>query len=76
MPGGARVRVPLSFGDGYSADAEPVTFHGPVDGREHLALVLGSPGAAEGPLERLHSECLTGVEHTRHPLTGPAAAAD
>jgi GTP cyclohydrolase II len=59
-----RVRVPLRFGDGYSADAELVTFHGLVDGLEHLALVLGDAdrdrdrGAV--PLVRLHSECLTG----------------
>jgi GTP cyclohydrolase II len=55
-----RVRVPLRFGDGYSADAELVTFHGLADGQEHLAVVLGDPDAAETPLVRLHSECLTG----------------
>ncbi|MFF4350672.1 GTP cyclohydrolase II [Streptomyces sp. NPDC001530] len=53
-----RVRVPLRFGDGYSVDAELVTFHGLADGKEHLAVVLGEPGA--NPLVRLHSECLTG----------------
>ncbi|MEV6190792.1 GTP cyclohydrolase II [Streptomyces sp. NPDC051920] len=53
-----RVRVPLRFGDGYSVDAELVTFHGLDDGKEHLAVVLGEPGAT--PLVRLHSECLTG----------------
>ncbi|MGW3629084.1 GTP cyclohydrolase II [Streptomyces sp. NPDC005122] len=53
-----RVAVPLRFGDGYSVDAELVTFHGLADGREHLAVVLGEPGA--NPLVRLHSECLTG----------------
>ncbi|MFD5639575.1 GTP cyclohydrolase II [Streptomyces sp. NPDC127077] len=53
-----RVRVPLRFGDGYSVDAELVTFHGLDDGEEHLAVVLGEPGA--NPLVRLHSECLTG----------------
>ena len=57
-----RVRVPLRFGDGYSVDAELVTFHGLVDGGEHLAVVLGEPGAVPGvpPLVRMHSECLTG----------------
>jgi GTP cyclohydrolase II len=55
-----RVRVPLRFGDGYSVDSELVTFHGLVDGQEHLAVVLGDPHAAETPLVRLHSECLTG----------------
>ncbi|MER5473193.1 GTP cyclohydrolase II [Streptomyces sp. NPDC002685] len=53
-----RVRVPLRFGDGYSVDAELVTFHGLADGKEHLAVVLGDPGT--DPLVRLHSECLTG----------------
>ncbi|MFC1413613.1 GTP cyclohydrolase II [Streptacidiphilus sp. N1-12] len=55
-----RVRVPLRFGDGYTVDAEMVTFHGLVDGAEHLAIVLGDPGATPAPLVRLHSECLTG----------------
>ena len=57
-----RVRVPLRFGDGYSVDAELVTFHGLVDGGEHLAVVLGEPGSVPGvpPLVRMHSECLTG----------------
>lgn len=53
-----RVRVPLRFADGYSVTAEVVTFHGLVDGAEHLALVLGEAGGP--PLVRLHSECLTG----------------
>ncbi|MBE8471731.1 GTP cyclohydrolase II [Streptomyces justiciae] len=54
----SRVRVPLRFGDGYRVDSELVTFHGLVDGQEHLAVVLGEPGP--NPLVRLHSECLTG----------------
>ncbi|MDO0934344.1 GTP cyclohydrolase II [Streptomyces sp. DG2A-72] len=54
----SRVRVPLRFGDGYSVDAELVTFHGLADGQEHVAVVLGDPGPV--PLVRLHSECLTG----------------
>ncbi|MFF0489719.1 GTP cyclohydrolase II [Nocardia sp. NPDC004068] len=53
-----RVRIPLTFGDGYSTDAEAVTFDGLGDGREHLALLLGEPTGT--PLVRLHSECLTG----------------
>lgn len=53
-----RVRIPLTFADGYATTAEAVTFDGLADGREHLALVLGE--AAEVPLVRLHSECLTG----------------
>ncbi|MEU6325587.1 GTP cyclohydrolase II [Streptomyces sp. NPDC047009] len=55
-----RVRVPLRFGDGYSVDSELVTFHGPADSQEHLAVVLGDPDAGDTPLVRLHSECLTG----------------
>ncbi|KQX62563.1 MULTISPECIES: GTP cyclohydrolase II [unclassified Streptomyces] len=56
----ARVRVPLRFPDGYSVDAELVTFHGLVDGQEHVAVVLGEPVPGATPLVRLHSECLTG----------------
>jgi len=58
--------IPLEFGDGFAADARVFTFHGLVDGREHLALGLGdrlSPCASRSedpPLIRLHSECLTG----------------
>ncbi|WP_040813411.1 GTP cyclohydrolase II [Nocardia concava] len=55
-----RVRIPLSFADGYSTTAEAVTFDGLSDGREHLALVLGEPDLGATPLVRLHSECLTG----------------
>ena len=54
-----RVRIPLRFADGYSVTAEAVTFHGLVDGAEHIALVFGDPTAGT-PLVRLHSECLTG----------------
>ena len=54
-----RVHIPLSFADGYSVTAEVVTFHGLVDGAEHIALVLGDR-AGGTPLVRLHSECLTG----------------
>jgi len=53
-----RVRVPLRFADGYAVTSDVVTFHGLVDGAEHIALVFGDPAAA--PLVRLHSECLTG----------------
>jgi GTP cyclohydrolase II len=56
----ARVRVPLRFDDGYSVDAELVTFHGLTDGLEHVAVVLGDPAPGTTPLVRLHSECLTG----------------
>jgi GTP cyclohydrolase II len=53
-----RVTVPLAFPDGYRTSAEVVTFTGLSDGKEHLALRLGEPGAV--PLVRPHSECLTG----------------
>ncbi|GAA4590953.1 GTP cyclohydrolase II [Planotetraspora phitsanulokensis] len=53
-----RVRIPLRFGDGFSATAEAVTFRGLTDAGEHVALVFGELG--EIPLVRLHSECLTG----------------
>ncbi|MCI3274502.1 GTP cyclohydrolase II [Streptomyces cylindrosporus] len=56
----SRVRVPLHFQDGYSVDAELVTFHGLTDGQEHVAVVLGDPAPGTTPLVRLHSECLTG----------------
>ncbi|MFI8235290.1 GTP cyclohydrolase II [Streptomyces sp. NPDC085900] len=56
----SRVRVPLRFDDGYSVDAELVTFHGLADGQEHVAVVLGDPAPGTLPLVRLHSECLTG----------------
>ncbi|WP_318219155.1 GTP cyclohydrolase II [Streptomyces sp. SCL15-6] len=53
-----RVKVPLTFADGYSVEAHMVTFRNLVDGREHLALILGEPD--DVPLVRMHSECLTG----------------
>jgi GTP cyclohydrolase II len=53
-----RVRIPLRFPDGWATTALATTFRGLVDGREHLALGLGEPGAV--PLVRPHSECLTG----------------
>ncbi len=53
-----QVMIPLRFADGYETTAEVTTFHGLVDGREHLALRLGEPG--EVALVRPHSECMTG----------------
>jgi GTP cyclohydrolase II len=52
------VVVPLRFADGYATTGRMITFDGLVDGREHLALALGTPDAV--PLVRPHSECLTG----------------
>ncbi|MFE1168378.1 GTP cyclohydrolase II [Nocardiopsis sp. NPDC058789] len=37
-----------------------VAFRDPVDGQEHLALVLGALGDGEEVLVRVHSECVTG----------------
>ena len=58
------VRVPLRFPDGFAAAADVHTFHGLIDGREHLALGLGdwrgARAAGRLPLVRPHSECLTG----------------
>ncbi|SBT42656.1 GTP cyclohydrolase II [Micromonospora auratinigra] len=61
------VTVPLRFPDGYVTTARVHSFHGLVDGREHLALGLGDradPGRPDAdlppPLVRPHSECLTG----------------
>src|SRR3954454_20386175 len=56
----ARVHIPLRFADGYAVTAEAVTFHGLVDGQEHVALVFGEPSTWDVPLVRLHSGCLTG----------------
>lgn len=63
-----RVVVPLRFPDGYATTADVVTFHGLVDGQEHLLLGLGDwrgrlaalPDGGTPPLVRPHSECLTG----------------
>ena len=52
------VELPLALADGTRTTALVHTFDGLVDGQEHLALALGSPGPH--PLVRLHSECLTG----------------
>ncbi len=60
-----QVLLPMRL-EGVSATARVFTFDGLVDGREHLALGLGSYAAPLGrrpdgaPLVRLHSECLTG----------------
>jgi GTP cyclohydrolase II len=63
----AEVTVPLRFADGYATTARLFTFHGLVDGKEHLAFGLGDraegrrPGPRTAPpLVRPHSECLTG----------------
>lgn len=63
-----QVTLPLRFADGYATPARVFTFNNLVDGREHLALGLGTraractidTGTATVPLVRPHSECLTG----------------
>ena len=61
-----QVRSPLRFADGYATTARVVTFTGLIDGREHLAVGLGSwangssGSSTSVPLVRPHSECLTG----------------
>ncbi|WP_435174006.1 GTP cyclohydrolase II [Actinacidiphila sp. bgisy145] len=55
-----KVRIPLRFSDGWATGADVYTFTGLVDGKEHLALGLGDYRAAEVPLVRPHSECMTG----------------
>lgn len=63
-----QVQIPLRFSDGFSATSEVMTFHGLIDGQEHLLIGLGpweqslldTEGAGGPPLVRLHSECLTG----------------
>ncbi|MGW4893371.1 GTP cyclohydrolase II [Kitasatospora sp. NPDC004240] len=44
----SRVRIPLTFPDGYRTEAEVFTFHGLADGAEHLALALGDARTADG----------------------------
>ncbi|MEZ4319919.1 MAG: GTP cyclohydrolase II [Myxococcota bacterium] len=41
-------------------DFRIVAFDNPVDGREHVALVMGEVEGASDVLVRMHSECLTG----------------
>ncbi|NES27210.1 GTP cyclohydrolase II RibA [Micromonospora terminaliae] len=57
-----QVTVPLRFPDGYVTTARVHSFHGLVDGREHLAIGLGERRDPDSspPLVRPHSECLTG----------------
>jgi GTP cyclohydrolase II len=62
-----QLSVPLRFSDGYTTSARVFSFHGLVDGLEHVAFGLGDRTApltsgddAALPLVRPHSECLTG----------------
>ena len=51
----ADARIPTPYGE-FTA----VGFRSEADGREHIALVFGSPEHSRGALVRVHSECLTG----------------
>ncbi|GAA4840853.1 GTP cyclohydrolase II [Actinomycetospora corticicola] len=53
-----RNRISLAGFRATDVTGELVTFNGLTDGREHVAYVVGDPGAS--PLVRIHSECLTG----------------
>lgn len=52
-----QVVVPMDLA-GHTVEGLVSTFDGLIDGREHLAITLGTPG--DSPLVRMHSECLTG----------------
>ncbi len=52
----AQALVPLAAAE----DARLVAFRPPDGGIEHLAILIGSPEAADAPLARIHSECFTG----------------
>jgi len=49
------VRLPTPFGE-----FNLHLYHSEIDGKEHLALVMGEPEKEDMPLVRVHSECLTG----------------
>ncbi len=51
----ASARVPTQAGE-----FEVFGYHSLVDGRQHVALVMGEIGDGEDVLVRVHSECLTG----------------
>lgn len=59
------VTLPIRFADGFATTGRLFTFDNLIDGREHVALALGSYAAERQPdtavpLVRPHSECLTG----------------
>ena len=51
----SRVMIPLDKGQ----EAEFVTFDGLASGKEHFAVVFGTPDV-DNPVVRMHSECITG----------------
>lgn len=72
----SQVVVPLRFPDGFTATAEVVTFHGLVDGKEHLLLALGK--WEQALLDRLLGEGLpaTAVEDIVTAMSGAASSHD
>ena len=52
------VNLPIRLHSNVEAHGLVHSFHGLVDGKEHIALQFGKPVGA--PLVRIHSECLTG----------------
>lgn len=50
-----RVRLPTPFGT-----FQLHLYRSVIDGKEHLALLMGNPEREDVPLVRVHSECLTG----------------
>ncbi|HYU57502.1 MAG TPA: GTP cyclohydrolase II, partial [Actinomycetota bacterium] len=51
----ATARIPTEYGE-FNASA----YQSRVDGRVHVAMVLGDVGDGQGVMVRVHSECLTG----------------
>ena len=51
----AAARIPTDYGEW-----ECVAYDSEIDGRTHLALVMGQPAGKDDVLVRVHSECLTG----------------
>ncbi len=51
----ARSQLPTKFGD-----FESIAFESKIDGKNHMALLMGSINPAETTLVRVHSECITG----------------
>lgn len=54
------VSVPIRTEDGSYVMTKMVSFHGLIDGREHLAVIFKDALEQDNPLVRVHSECLTG----------------
>jgi GTP cyclohydrolase II len=55
-----RARIHLKVGKESKIPAEMVSFHGLLDGEEHVAIIFNKADEDDTPLVRMHSECLTG----------------